>query len=192
MKLYFLGDSITYGEYLNRNAVWTTLIQNERPNDTIINRGISGDTTEGMLARFQKEAVADTPDMIHIMGGANDIICGKTARDIQGNFMAMTQQAKFYGIQPVIGICPLPIVDDIIPAWKTFTDFNRVLHEMKILNEWLHSYVSVFANISIIDYEAALHKQCGENRKDLYIDGLHLNKQGNTVLAKTMLNFLET
>ncbi len=192
MKIYFLGDSITYGEYLNRNAVWTTLIQNERPDDTIINSGIPGDTTEGMLARFQKEAVAGKPNIIHIMGGANDIICGKTARDIQGNFMAMTQQAKFYGIQPVIGICPLPVIDHIIPAWKAFTDFTRVIHEMKMLNEWLHSYVSVFANISIIDYDAALSKQFGENRKDLYIDGLHLNKQGNTVLAKTMLNFLET
>ncbi len=191
MRIVFLGDSITYGEYLNRNYVWTKLVQNERPNDTIINRGISGDTTAGMLARFQTEVITDKPDIIHLMGGLNDVICGSTAQQIQGNFNAMSQQAKFYGIQPIIGICPLPIVEQILPEWKKFTDFDQIISEMKTLNEWLRKYIAVSSDISIIDYEAEFNNQYAENRKNIYIDGIHLNEQGNKLLAKIMLGFLE-
>lgn len=189
MKINFIGDSITYGEHLKRKDTWTTIIQNARKKDIIINRGISGDTTNGMLSRFQAEVVVDKPDVVHIMGGLNDIICYGSADYIKGNFKAMSQQAKFYNIKPIIGICPLPMVKQINPAWKKFTDFNRLIKEMQNLNEWLCEYVSISSDIFFVNYETKLNN---ENRSSLYIDGMHLNQQGQKLLSETFLDFLDT
>ncbi len=192
MKINFLGDSITYGEHLNREDTWTSIIQKERKDDVIINRGISGDTTTGMLSRFQSEVVADKPDRVHIMGGLNDIICCGTADQIKGNFKAMSQQAKFYGIKPIIGICPLPVIEQINPAWKEFTDFDRLMKEMQNLNNWLCEYSSISEGVLLIDYETELSNQNNVNRSDLYIDGMHLNQQGQQLLSEIFLDFLDT
>ncbi len=189
MKINFLGDSITYGEHLDRQDVWTSIIQNKRKDDIIINRGISGDTTAGMLSRFQVEVVADKPDVVHIMGGLNDMTCCATADQVKGNFKAMSKQAQFYGIQPIIGLCPLPVIEQIIPAWKTFADFDRLIEEMKNLHRWLHQYCAVASDIFLIDYNEKLAQYYQENRVDLYSDGLHLNTKGNEVLAKIFLDF---
>lgn len=192
MKINFIGDSITYGEHLDGEDTWTSMIQNARKEDIIINKGIAGDTTTGMLSRFQVEVVADNPDMVHIMGGLNDIICCGSADQIKGNFKAMSQQAKFYGIKPIIGICPLPVVEQINPAWKAFTDFDRLMQEMQNLNEWLCAYSAVSSGVFLVDYETKLSNQNGENRSNLYIDGMHLNSKGNKLLSDIFLDFLDT
>lgn len=192
MKINFIGDSITYGEHLNRNDTWTSLIQKTRKGDTIINRGISGDTTAGMLSRFQTEVILDNPDAVHIMGGLNDIICGGSADQIKGNFKAMSQQAKFYQIKPIIGICPLPVVEQINPAWKKFTDFDRLIQQMQNLNEWLCEYSAISSGVFVVDYATELSHRNNQIGSDLYLDGMHLNQKGNKLLSETFIDFLET
>ena len=54
MKIICIGDSLTEGYGVGRPENWVTLL-NERSENDIINKGISGDTTGGMLARFQKD-----------------------------------------------------------------------------------------------------------------------------------------
>lgn len=187
MKINFLGDSITHGYAIKQQDIWTSIIQAERNEDVIINKGINGDTTAGMLSRFQVDVVADKPDIVHIMGGANDIICCATADQIKGNFNSLSRQAKSRGIKTIIGIQPLPIVEEVIPIWKEFSDFNRVFEEMKNLNKWLHKYCAVDTNVLLIDYAKELEEKYNRNLNDLYIDGLHLNEKGNKILAEIFL-----
>ncbi|MEG2274369.1 MAG: hypothetical protein RSC44_03455, partial [Clostridia bacterium] len=62
-KTVFFGDSITEMFDLN----------NYFGDTTIYNRGISGDTTSGMLARLQTNVVVLAPDKVFFLGGANDL-----------------------------------------------------------------------------------------------------------------------
>ncbi|MFB0613707.1 GDSL-type esterase/lipase family protein [Aurantiacibacter poecillastricola] len=64
-RVVFMGDSITEGwveadpEYFSANGY--------------VGRGISGQSSPQMLARFWQDVVALDPDAVHIMAGTNDI-----------------------------------------------------------------------------------------------------------------------
>jgi hypothetical protein len=59
----FLGDSITQG--------WRNL-PNEFPGLKVANRGISGDTTRGMLIRLDEDVLALNPRAVVMLMGTND------------------------------------------------------------------------------------------------------------------------
>ena len=64
-KLICLGDSLTFGAGVTRRDCWTSLVQREC-GWTVVNRGISGDTTGGMLVRLQYDR-----DLSPTGGGGN-------------------------------------------------------------------------------------------------------------------------
>lgn len=80
--LLFLGDSITdagrqhtppYGEgYV---SLLQALLQARHPELAlrVINRGISGDTTRDLLARWERDALAEQPDWLSLLIGINDV-----------------------------------------------------------------------------------------------------------------------
>ncbi|MEO5360040.1 MAG: GDSL-type esterase/lipase family protein [Nitrospirota bacterium] len=70
-KIVFLGDSLT------AYADWNELF----PSDNIINRGISGNTTQDIYNRLGA-VIKDAPKKIFIMVGINDIIRGKSVDDL--------------------------------------------------------------------------------------------------------------
>ena len=75
MKIVCLGDSLTYGFGVSRSNSWTNIVNKETRLE-IVNKGINGDTTSGMLARFNEDVVKNSPDIVFIMGGTNDFIAG--------------------------------------------------------------------------------------------------------------------
>ena len=73
MKIICMGDSITYGFGLpDLSKRWSDLVS-ARTGHTLINRGVSGDTTGGMLARCQTQVFNQAPDVMVLLGGINDI-----------------------------------------------------------------------------------------------------------------------
>lgn len=69
------GDSITYGESDTEALGWPGRLRKTFPSDgsvRVYNRGVCGDTSEGLLARFSTEAKAIEPDLILIAIGIND------------------------------------------------------------------------------------------------------------------------
>ena len=66
-EVIFLGNSITEG------GDWKTLF----PDINVINRGISGDVTDGILFRLN-EVTASQPKRIFLMIGTNDLARGRS------------------------------------------------------------------------------------------------------------------
>ena len=73
-EIVFLGNSITDG------AEWTELFDN--PN--VINRGISGDITAGVLYRLD-EVTRSKPEKIFLMIGVNDLARGVSPDSVVKN-----------------------------------------------------------------------------------------------------------
>ncbi|MCD8140286.1 MAG: hypothetical protein LUE17_11010 [Planctomycetaceae bacterium] len=48
MKILCLGDSLTFGTGVTRSNAWTTLVHKQTGYE-VVNRGVPGDTTGGML-----------------------------------------------------------------------------------------------------------------------------------------------
>ena len=107
IKMVCLGDSITEGEDIEKGFRWTSLAANALGLE-ILNCGIGGDTTQGMLARFYPEVVSRKPAFVLILGGTNDLWWGAEINTILGNIFSIVCQARHHDITPIIGL-PLPI-----------------------------------------------------------------------------------
>ena len=181
MKIVCIGDSLVYGYGIDRNNVWTAKAENILGCD-VINKGICGDTTSGMLSRFFRDVIDEKPDYVFIMGGINDFIMEADISAVKSNIMAMVHQAIFYGIKPIIGI-PLKFdACNIKNQWSSFTDFQRVLYQLEAYRQWIFKFSKTF-DVKYIDfYKNYSEKMDGIN--DKFIDGLHPNLQGNISMAE--------
>jgi hypothetical protein len=97
----FIGDETTANWPMAGHPTW-------------INKGVAGNTTAEMLARFQTDVIDLHPDVVHIMGGAYDTIdetwpagsqCGP---DACSNIEEMVQMAEAAGIRPIVAL-PMPV-----------------------------------------------------------------------------------
>ena len=186
MKIVFLGDSLTYGFGVRRDKVWTKLAENKLQeeynlNIEIINEGVCGDTTGGMLSRFHNSVFLQNPNAVHIMGGGNDFMVGAGLELVKSNIMAIAHQAAAKHITPIIGIPPDIDERNVRQDWAQFADFGRVAKELDIYREWLKEFCKTFC-IQYIDYYRELEKL--RNGEYVYIDGLHMNERGNEILAE--------
>jgi lysophospholipase L1-like esterase len=99
-----------------------------------INRGVPGNTTAQMLARFQTDVIDLHPDVVHIMGGGNDVLnetwsngsqCGPDACE---NIAMMVQLAEDAGIRTVVG-SPLYVGNMTEDQEIELSTMNRFLRE---------------------------------------------------------------
>jgi acyl-CoA thioesterase-1 len=180
VKIVCLGDSLTYGYGVRRSKVWTKLAENKQQIE-IINEGICGDTSSGMLSRFYNSVYLQKPNVVHIMGGINDFIVGSGMGLVKSNLMAMAHQAAAKYIKPIIGIPTIIDKGNIIQDWAGFADFSLVIKELDTYRKWLIEFCMTF-NIKYIDYYTEFDKLRGA--EDVYIDGLHLNDRGNEIMAE--------
>lgn len=81
-EILMIGDSlIEYGD-------WDDLLGTE-----VINRGMGGDTTEGVLMRIGRSLKRE-PGKIFLMVGVNDIITGESTGFISRNYEAILEKIK--------------------------------------------------------------------------------------------------
>ncbi|MGD8961070.1 MAG: GDSL-type esterase/lipase family protein [Desulfobacterales bacterium] len=66
------GDSLIEASDLDGPSTWPSRVA-RRLKINVINSGIGGDTTGGLLGRFYPEVVQQDADAVLIMGGTNDL-----------------------------------------------------------------------------------------------------------------------
>ncbi|MCC0652083.1 MULTISPECIES: SGNH/GDSL hydrolase family protein [unclassified Clostridioides] len=186
MKIVCLGDSLTYGFGVSRSNSWTNIVSQETGLE-IINKGINGDTTSGMLVRFNEDVLQNSPDMVFIMGGTNDFIAGAGNEVINSNIMAMVHQAYAKNIIPIIGIPLRPDIPNVREDWSSFTDFNTVSKKLESYNYWIKKF-SVTFNTDFVDFYSEYNKSMEKKGyKKLYFDGLHPTKEGHRIIANIFI-----
>lgn len=163
-RVVFMGDSITQNWGLADPTFFT---------QGILDRGISGQTSEQMLVRFRADVVALRPKTVLILAGTNDIAgnTGPTSpQDFENNIMSMAEVARANGIAVVL--CSIPPTAAF--NWKPNVDPRP---RIKQLNAWLRSYAHR-NHFKFIDYYPLLAGPAGEFRADLSNDGVHPNRDG--------------
>ena len=146
-----LGDSIT------DEGLWDELLNS----DTIQNRGISGDTTDGVLERLNP--MGKNIEKVFIMIGVNDIMRGKSVDEIYSNYLRIIQVFKEKDIK-------IHIQSTLYIGESRKADFNPKVEE---LNKRLEKYASenkiTFINLNPIFAPNKVLK------KEFTFDDLHLN-----------------
>lgn len=183
MKVVCIGDSFTRGFKIKANEAWAALL-GERPGVEVLNQGINGDSTAGMLSRFQRDVIDAAPSRVIIAGGINDLILRVSPDSACSNMATMVHQARHYRITPILGIEP-PVIPDMAESfWPGITDFWRVNRELAELRRKLLSFAEAF-KVETVDFYGRLEGHEGE-RRALYSDGLHLNAEGNRLMAEAV------
>ncbi|MFK7808403.1 MAG: GDSL-type esterase/lipase family protein [Saprospiraceae bacterium] len=173
-KLAAMGDSLTEGYDINQSKRWTNLLR-KKHNLEILNFGISGDTTAGMIGRFPSEVLASKPSHVFIMGGTNDLWLHLSISQIIANIHAMVRQAKFHNIISIIGIPPPVFQTDAFTTDTYFVDELSLGEKMKDFQQALKRYATederAFVDFSPMDVRLML------------ADGVHPNEEGQIWMA---------
>ncbi|WP_304341274.1 GDSL-type esterase/lipase family protein [Metaclostridioides mangenotii] len=182
MKIVCLGDSLTYGYGVKRSESWCRKLE-EKLNATVVNKGINGDTTSGMLARFERDVLTEKPDILLLIGGTNDIFLSEKTDIAKNNIVAIVQQSLSVGILPIIG-APTPMHEELVEGkWKLYMENTNIVDTLKQYHEWLNLY-SITYDVKLIDFYTEF---CSDNifqdKLKYYLDGIHLTGEGNSLIA---------
>lgn len=192
MKIICIGDSFTRGFGVNRG--WLSRLSDSISSEGIelINKGINGDTTSGMLARFKDDVAAETPKYVIITGGLNDFISGSSLEIPKNNYMAMVHHSFHYNVIPIVGIEPDFNPSIIRQDWASFCDFNEAAKKHSELCIWLKELCRTF-NLFYIDFCTEFKRvQINNPHTSYFIDGLHLTEDGHERISKIAEKFIRS
>jgi lysophospholipase L1-like esterase len=176
-RIVFLGDSITEAWRLNEYFTGRDFV----------NRGIAGQTTLQMLARFRQDVVGLNPKAVLILGGTNDVAAGISINQITDNLAIIGDLAKAHGIKPVFASI-LPVSDyhkDADPHYEMTP--NRPPATIQAVNTWMRSYCQS-QGLVYVDYYSAMVDSAGRMQTDLSDDGLNPNAKGYRVMSPVALD----
>lgn len=97
-NLLVMGDSLSAAHNMRPEAGWVSLLENQlsetHPEIKVINASVSGETTQGGLARFDKLLSAHQPRWVILELGANDALRGYPLDQTTQNLETMIEQAR--------------------------------------------------------------------------------------------------
>lgn len=168
-KIIFLGDSII------EMGQWSKLLNDEN----VINRGISGDITFGVLKRLD-DIITRKPVKLFILIGINDI--GKDIPDevIVDNCRQIVKHIQTESPSTEIYFQSLLPVNPDFPEFPQHYDKEyHVIHTNHLLQAAAKELNCHFINL----FPVFMNRQ-QRLRQELTIDGLHLNAEGYGVWIK--------
>lgn len=189
MKLVCIGDSLTYGYGVKVKERWTNIVR-EKLDIELINKGICGDTTMGLLSRLYKDVVFEKATHAVIMGGTNDFLWQVPIEQVKANIATILFHLIHYNIVPIIGI-PIPVyVDSAKENWSFIDNFTAVNYLIVEYGQWIKKFSNHY-NIRIIDFYSLFYRDIKGIQSRYYIDGIHLNKLGNEKMAEEISTVIQ-
>lgn len=153
-RTVFLGDSIT------ASGDWESWF----PRHETHNLGVSGDTTDGVLARID-QVIAVVPDHVCLLIGTNDLGRGRSVEHVVRNieYLLVSLRRELPGVRT--------LVQSIMPRGaehaERVRDANRHLRQFSPTVRCLY-----------LDLWPALATEAGDLRPEFTLDGVHLTAEG--------------
>lgn len=137
------------------------------------NLGVNGDTTWGMLKRFDLQVIRENPDYVIIWGGINDLYISKEPSDVFNNLKKMYEKARRSAIEPIA--CSMTSV----------RGFNSYIPKILEVNDLIREYCGM-EGIPLADLFSATSDESGGLMESYSSDGVHLNELGYRKVATTI------
>lgn len=154
MKIICIGDSLTFGYGINRNYCWVALLKNILEYE-VINKGINGDTTTGILTRSHEDIIKNKSTHTIILIGTNDFLLGRSLENVEQNLNLIIKECVENNITPIIGI---PMEIEIAMAQKIWTsdlDYLSVNNKLTEYRKYILN-ISKENNFKYIDFFSAI------------------------------------
>jgi beta-glucosidase len=159
--IVFFGDSITQG--------WGDDFQGKFPGMKLANRGISGDTTRGMLYRLDADVLSLKPKGIVMLMGTNDLEEKAEPVMVRNNVELIIKRINESNPKTPVVLCL------VFPASEQKA---RPASKIKAINEMLTKLSSQFENVKLIDTWTLFANDQGDAKPEEFPDLLHPNEAG--------------
>ena len=173
--LVFLGDSITQG--------FGDDFQGAFPGAKLANRGISGDTTRGMLLRLADDCLALDPAGVVMLMGTNDLEEGAEPETIAGNVKAIISAIESKNPRTPIIVCQV---------FPSAADKQRPAEKIKKLNALVAEQVKGDPRVRLVDTWTLFANGDGDAKAEEFPDLLHPNPKGYAKWVAAIRPVLET
>lgn len=146
------------------------------PEWQVINRGVNGERSDEIRARFERDVVAERPRAVVIIAGVNDVYQGHTVEDVTAHLSAMYARAADAGI---------PVVAGSILPYNTATPEQNA--SMRRINDWIRRQ----PGIAFADTRSAAAASGDPDSLFDSPDGLHPSPAGYRRMADAIRPALE-
>jgi uncharacterized SAM-binding protein YcdF (DUF218 family)/lysophospholipase L1-like esterase len=177
---------------------WTPSIPGRR----VINKGVNGQQSWEVEARFASDALAEQPRAVVIWGFINDIFRSQrpqtdaTIARIHSSFRAMVAAARAQGVEPILAT---EVTITHPNTWKdsatatigwllgraSYQDY--INGHVSTINEWLRDYARQ-EGLLLLDLQAALADANGRRQRAFAADdGSHISALGYDAISRAAL-----
>jgi lysophospholipase L1-like esterase len=193
IRIVALGDSTTAGtpgflspielppggrgDVTSQYAYWLT---QAHPDWEVLNRGVNGERSDQIAARFARDVIAASPSAVVIIAGVNDIYQGRGADQVTRQLRTMYDRAAHAGIHVVAGT--------ILPYNTATAEQNAQMHRV---NTWIRDQVRTDPAVAFVDTRAAVAAPGNPDHLAESPDGLHPSPRGYRLMAEAVGPVLE-
>jgi acyl-CoA thioesterase-1 len=173
-KLLILGDSLSAAYGLKQEQGWVSLLQDawQSENINIVNAAISGETTDGALARLPRLLEQHKPTHIFIELGGNDGLQGHPVSKMRNNLDKIIQLSQSSGVKVILQQMQIP------------TNYGKRYTQM-----FTTSYAQLAAKHAVIMLPFFL-ETIALDKSLMQRDGIHPNAEAQIIIARDMQKIL--
>jgi lysophospholipase L1-like esterase len=179
--LVFLGDSITQG--------WGDRLAVAFPGVKTANRGISGDTTRGMLIRLHEDVLVLNPAGVVLLLGTNDLEELASPETVAGNLKLILSELEAHRRQMPVVLCL---------TFPSHASKRRPADKIRAINALYGKVARGYPQVTVLDTWSLFANEQGDAKIEEFPDLLHPNDEAyakwqaalRPILAT--LGFLET
>ncbi len=177
----FLGDSITQG--------WGDQLGGSFGDMKVANRGISGDTTRGMLIRLEEDVLSLNPKAVVMLMGTNDLEEQAEPETVAANAKLIVEALKKHDSDMPIILCK------VFPSSETK---SRPADKIQKINELYEQLAQGDRQVIVLETWLPFANEKGNAKPEEFPDLLHPNKEGYAIWAAALrpifatLGYLET
>lgn len=169
-KLLILGDSLSAAYGLKQEQGWVSLLQDawQSKDVNVVNAAISGETTDGALARLPRLLEQHSPTHIFVELGGNDGLQGHPVSKMRGNLEKIIQLSQKNEVKVILQQMQIP------------TNYGKRYTQM-----FTDSYAQLAEEYAVIMLPFFL-QNIALDKSMMLRDGIHPNAEAQVIIAKDM------
>jgi lysophospholipase L1-like esterase len=160
------------GDERSQFAYW---LMRSRPDWRVLNRGVNGERSDQIAARFDRDVLAERPAAVIIIAGVNDVYQGRSASHVTSVLSDLYDRADRASIPIVAG--------SIVPYNTASPEASAAMRE---INRWIQNEAARRTNLTFADTRTATAAAGHPDRLAGSPDGLHPDVEGYRRMADVL------
>lgn len=181
----FIGDSLTFGYGVSKKDSFVSLIINSTEK-TILNKGVNGDTSTGILTRYYRDVISHKPRKVVILCGTNDLLMGRDISSIIENIELMIKDLVEINSEIIVCSPPIILKDLAERLFSPCSYYNQAEESLPLLNTSLINLEKKYP-ITVLDLYSLTKSNLNN---EIFSDGVHLTPKGNLLIFNLLRDFI--